>query len=430
MENKSAVRDSNKLLLFCWIAYAVVYIGRKNYSACMSDMVSDGIIDKVFGGTVGTGFLSFYAVGQFINGMLGDKISPKYMVSCGLFFAGFMNILMGINSYPFMFLIFWCLNGYFCSMMWSPIIKSVSEWCDDSMRESAGAAMSASIPAGSILSYLVCAVTLKFFSWRIAFTVCGIILICVSFVFFLGITSLKSHIGYMEEKRKSFVYDSNSQSSENKYNLIFILFSVGVIFAVIGVMFNGILKDGLDLWVPTYITDVFISDSSLAAVLVTILPIVNLAGVYAAKWLKSRFFPNEFATCAVLFGVSAVSFIPLIFITKSALASGNAGVFTAVISVILISVSTASMLGINTMLLTFIPFHFSRIGRSSTVTGFLNSCSYAAAAVSGIVIGSIAGNYSWTVTVSAFFVVSLAGCIACIVGIKPWKNGRLKVPHN
>lgn len=48
-------------------------------------------------------------------------------------------------------------------------------------------------------------------------------------------------------------------------------------------------------------------------------------------------------------------------------------IVVAVIATLLLAVSSAAMLGANTMLLTFIPLHFSKIGRAATVTGMLTS---------------------------------------------------------
>ena len=35
-----------------------------------------------------------YAIGQLINGIIGDKIKAKYMIGLGLIFAGVIRILL------------------------------------------------------------------------------------------------------------------------------------------------------------------------------------------------------------------------------------------------------------------------------------------------------------------------------------------------
>ena len=114
-------------------------------------------------------------------------------------------------------------------------------------------------------------------------------------------------------------------------------------------------------------------DDAAVAALSTVLPIVNITGIYFARMINVRYIRNELGTCALLFGISAISFIPLVFISLA----GVRGIVPAIFAVLLISITSGTMLGINSMLLTFIPFRFARLNRSSSVTGFLNFCSYA-----------------------------------------------------
>jgi OPA family glycerol-3-phosphate transporter-like MFS transporter len=159
----------------------------------------------------------------------------------------------------------------------------------------------------------------------------------------------------------------------------------------------------------------------VSSLLTGILPIVNLAGVYMASRINDRFFRNEMVTASVMFGVSMVSFIPLLAITV--LSRSGAGIYMAVIAVLLISVTSSSMLGANTMLITFIPFRFSAVGHSSGVSGLLNSFSYAAASLSGVTIGLISTNFGWTATIVSFAVCSACGTAVCAAGAHGWKRG-------
>lgn len=413
--------------MLCFTAYSAIYIGRKNFSVCMPGMIEDGIIDKLSGGTIGTAFLAVYACGQLVNGIIGDKINPKHMISAGLAGSAVCNLLMGINTCSALFPVIWGCNGFFCSMLWAPVIRCLSEYIDESQRSSDGAKISVSLPVGSIASYLVCALFLQIGTWRSVFIACGVILALTSAVFFFGLSSLKPYISVKEaEKSERGVFTDSSDNNEpkgKKINTVVLLFSCGLSFAIGGILFNGILKDGLDLWIPSYISEFFGVKESLTAVLTAILPIVNLLGVFAAKYINTRFTHNEIGTCAAMFLISAVSFLPLLAITHSA----GHSLGLAVIAALLLSVTTSAMLGANTMLLTFIPFHFAALGHSSSVTGFLNACSYAAASLSGVIFGAVSSSYGWYVTVGAFTLTALAGLIICLIGIKPWRNGAEKI---
>lgn len=424
-------KSARILIAMLWIAYAAIYVGRKNFSVCMAGMVTDGIIDKLIGGTAGTAFLAVYACGQLVNGLIGDRISPKLMISVGLFGAGAANVFMGLAVYPASVPVIWGICGFFCSMLWAPVVRCISEWIPENERSSAGVNISVTLPVGSMVSYITCSVMMRYFSWREAFFACALILFTACAIFLLGFTFIGEYIkdaGLANRIRRETLFKNEKADAEiagthkNPTGILRLIILTGLTWVVGGILFNGILKDGLDLWVPTCITEYFGMSASVSSLLTGILPIVNLTGVFMARRINDRFFRNEVATAAAMFGVSLISFIPLLAVTV--LAKGSGSIFMAVIAVLLISVTSSSMLGANIMLLTFIPFYFNSVGRSSSVTGFLNFCSYAAASLSGVTIGIISSNFGWTATIIAFAACAALGTAVCAAGIRDWKKGR------
>lgn len=399
----------------------------------MPGMVELGVIDKVLGGTTGTAFLAVYACGQLINGLLGDRVNPKYMMTGGLMGAAAANIAMGVNQIPSLFPVIWGINGYFCSMIWAPLLRSLSEGLSHNERQAAGAAISSAIPTGTVISYLVCAAVLSISDWRAAFISCGAILAVSSVLIYINLSALSKYkAAELEPEHGGGPAVEKSPESEavtghlaklKQMSLPVLIIFTGLYFSVGGILFNGILKDGLDLWVPSYISEYYGLDDSVTAALSALLPVVNIIGVYFARFLNLRYIRNELGTCAVLFAVSAISFIPLVLISLS----GVRGALPAVAAVLLISVTSATMLGINTMFLTFIPFRFAQIGRSASVTGFLNFSSYAAASLSGVTIGLISSSFGWTVTVISFAAISLSGAAVCAAGVRIWKQSSDKL---
>ncbi|MGN1345448.1 MAG: MFS transporter [Eubacteriales bacterium] len=412
-------KKSWMLVLYCWLAYATVYIGRKNLSVCLADMIADGVTDKVSGGTIGTCFMVCYAIGQFANGWLGDRFHPRHMVCGGLFCAGAMNLLMGLNSYNPLFMVIWAACGFFCSMLWSPIIRAVSTWTTDEISHAAAASLSATIPIGTILCYLICAAGLKWFGWRAAFFLCGGILCVMALVLSVCFGTLKTHMS-VENAAAPSRFDASHHNTLSHPNVR--IFCAGLVFAAGGILFNGMLKDGLDLWIPTILADKFIPSPSVVSLICTLLPLLNIFGAYAARDIFHRFKIDELTVCGVMFGISTVALsaatLILHFLPSKAPAAdiGAGDVALTVLVTLLFAVSSASMLGANTMLLTFIPLHFGKVGRASTVTGMLNCFSYAAAAASSIAVGSISEAFGWEVVFAVFIGAACAGAVVCLSG--------------
>ena len=419
--SKSVIEKSTRRLFWlCWLAYSMSYIGRLNFSACMAAMLADGGLTKAYLGSVGTGFLACYGAGQLVNGILGDKISPKFMVGIGLFGAGFANIWMGLNTIPALMFFIWCANGYFHSMLWSPIVRVLSEWLPKAKQSKAGANISTTIPVGTILSYSLSSILLTFTGWRFVFIVDGILLVAASLVWIFGISTLKEYIATREGIKiqgDAHVADNAPLRPIKARSMPVLIIGTGLIFAVIAILFNGILKDGVTLWVPTYITEFFGVTPQFSAALAIIMPVVSLGGAYTAVWLNKKYYNNELTTAGVLFGVSALAFVCLFLF----------GRYNIILAVSLIAVSLASMLGVNSMLLTFIPFHFSKLGKAASITGFLNACSYFASAVSSVSIGLIAQKSGWNMTILSWLLVALLGLAVCFAGKKYWGRGRGRI---
>ena len=80
MKNESA-KKAICLGVLCAVAYLAVYIARNTLGAVAP---KTGFSEAFLGKTSSVYFVS-YAVGQLINGVIGDRIKARNMISFGLF---------------------------------------------------------------------------------------------------------------------------------------------------------------------------------------------------------------------------------------------------------------------------------------------------------------------------------------------------------
>lgn len=408
--------DAKKLTMLCWFSYMINYLARYSFSTSMSGMVEDGIFTIVFAGAIGTAFLAAYGIGQLVNGLIGDRVHPQYMIFIGLLGSSFMNILVGLSSNAILIMVLWCLNGFFCSMLWPSVVRCFSEFLLKKQQIKASTIISSSIPVGTILSYLIASFFLRFMSWRMVFIVSGIIVFSIAFVWYAGLSSLRVYLEQVKSKKQEEIIREtvSVRAPVSGKRLLPLIIGTGVIFTVAGIFFNGMLKEGVTLWVPTYITQFFATEASIASLVTIILPLFNLVGVYLAVRLFRNVFKNEMLTAGVFFSVSVLALILLFFF----------GQYSMIFAVIMLAITTATMLGVNTMFLTFIPLNFSNVGRASSVTGFLNACSYLASALAAVTIGLMAQTYGWNVAVLSWIGVATLGALFSFLGVRYWKKGR------
>jgi len=93
-EAKKAIKIGS----LCSVSYLAVYMARNILGVVSPQMIESGEFT-----TEGIGFMSSvyfvtYALGQLVNGAIGDKIKAKYMISFGLILAGISNGLLAMSS--------------------------------------------------------------------------------------------------------------------------------------------------------------------------------------------------------------------------------------------------------------------------------------------------------------------------------------------
>lgn len=108
--------------------YLFYYFGKKNLGAATGTILETFDFTKQQFGGVMTAFTLTYALGQFVNGFLGDRYSPKWVMIVGALGGVVANLSFGFSSTLLWFILFWAINGYFSSMGWAPGCRILCNW--------------------------------------------------------------------------------------------------------------------------------------------------------------------------------------------------------------------------------------------------------------------------------------------------------------
>lgn len=410
-------RSANSLFLYCFLAYAISYLGRQNFSACLPAMMSDEVLDQTWGGYISTAYMLFYGAGQLINGISGTRIKPHYMIGTGLLGAGCMNLLMGCISTPWLMVVIWSCNGLFHSMLWAPIIRIFTDRLPASKQYSAGVNIAPAIPVGTVLAYLMTGMMLKFTTWRWVFWVLGGVLVFMFLVWSIGHIFLRDYVRYMDEKCQaerakptSFDDEKQEQTTSKRQSLWGVLTSAGVLFVLPCIMCNGALKDAITAWVPTFFCEQFGMSESDSSLITVIVPVVSVSGAYVSTWLNKKFIRNEILTSSVMFGITGVCILGVVL----------CGHLTPILCAAFLAIGISSMWGASTMFLTMLPYHFAKLNLSSAITGFLNCFAYFSSAACTSVYGIVAAHSSWQTLTLVWLGLGIGGVLLCFFVGKMW----------
>ena len=387
------------------LLYFTSYITRLNFSASIAEMVSVGVFTKTQGGVIGTALFFTYGFGQIISGILSDKFDPGKIVAVGLVLTALCNLLFAFsNSLPVM-AVLWGVNGFAQALFWPPIVRILSYYFDDSGYAKGNLAVSYACHGATILIYLIVPFGIKVADWRFSFFFGAFLAAAVLAVWCAGYWRLVAKMEKAVQREGKVSHSAHSP-------LIKTLAVSGVLLVLVAIALQGYLKDGIQSWLPTFFTEVFEMDSSRAILMNMVVPVSSIIFVSLATVLFRKVFKNELAESIFLFSITtALSLLVSVFYTKSPAA-------TLVLSALIIGCAH----GINTMLISFLPRRFERIGKAATVGGICNAFVYVGSAASSYGIALIATNVGWFATLVSWGIIAFAGIIVCIVALPMWKK--------
>ena len=416
-------RGATQLFLYCFIAYSCSYLGRKNFSACIPEMIEEEFLTKAFAGIVTTAFMLLYGMGQMVNGIVGSKVKPKYMIGVGLGGAGLCNIMMSIVPSAAPMPIIWALNGLFNSMLWAPIIRVFTDLLPPERRSIAGANIAPSSSVGAILAFLLPGLLLKIGNWRTVFLVSGMILLACCLLWITGNCFLSKYIKMMEEasrlERSALSVNADMRQPESRLSKpsrtrTVIVMVLGSWIILPGLLCNGALRDAVETWAPVFLVDQFALDSALASIISTIIPIVSIAGTYTAHWLNEKHIHNELRTSGLMFAIAFLSVVGL-FCCRGT---------NAVLCSLFLAIGISAMWGANHMFLTVIPYHFASLGTAAAITGIFNGVIYFTTAVCSGLYGTLADKLGWDALVLIWMIIGMIGTLLCVFGAGIWSRKR------
>lgn len=396
METRSLKYWQIKMFALCWVAYALVYFGRVNISMALLDLQVFFQTDKAAVGMLGSVFFYTYAIGQLINGAISDKVSSRVFIFIGLFITGSTNVLFSLSTHYGLSLILWGLNGIGQSMLWASIVKTAGLWFKPRQYTKVIVGLNTSMVLGYVMAWGGSGLLLRFFPWRNIFLVPGITVLGFALVWLLLARNSPEDVGlaltqHKDNKQPTLKKDDEGATMPIKE----LLFATGLMFIVIGCVAQGMIKEGLGIWSPTILAQMYHVDISHVSVYILLIPIMNLLGILFAGVLNTWCKQRGKVTVIILIGMASIVFMLLLLTAK----------YSLVIGILGIGLASGLMYGANTILLGVIPIKYSKYGRAAFVTGFLDFCSYVGAGLSSTLVGRLMDRSSGVTSVFIIWIV-------------------------
>ena len=418
---------SSKAKKITWLlamVYFASYLLRKNFSVMLAAIVDSGY-DEVKLGVVGTALTISYGAGQIINGILGDKIKPQYMLTCGLLLAACCNFAMSFCTGYVLMAAVWFVNGFAHAMLWPPIVRLMAMYMNDTEYGYAAVRISAASSVATIVLYVFSPLLLQKLEWSTVIMCLGIVGFGIAVTWILlnpKLFSKKEDILPALEEKGEAVQAPPAQKRVPLPAMVFL----PIVLIFIGIVLQGALRDGVGDWMPTFMSDAF-DLSPKSAIITGVVPAVfSILSFTMFDLLHRKLLKNEVTCAGVIFVGSAA--LSLILLAVNSFVSS--GVFSGIACALLIGLLVACMHGINLMLITVVPKRFIKSGKVSTFSGLLNAATYVGAAVALPLFPWLKNNFNWGVTITAWAIISALGATVCFIVVPMWRKFRREYSDN
>jgi len=395
-----------RILFTTWITYASFYLLRVNMAVAIPGIIKEFGISKTAIGGVLSALFATYAVGQFVNGQLGDKLSAKKLVGIGLLGSAVLNVIFGFTSnFLAGMMLIWAVNGFFQSMGWAPSVRIVSNWFPVNKRGKAAGILGSSYQIGNVVSWALAGFVVGSLGWRWAFWVPAIITPFLALNWFLTIKEKAEDVGFepVEIARKSNgLRDTIKSTLKNR----------AIWTVALGLGFLNIVRYGFLDWAPTYFFEVQKAHISLAAFKAIIFPLAGSLGALTAGWFSDKLFQHRRVPMAVLM---------LLVLVVSIWIFPQIPKGSWLLTLIVLAVIGFTTYGPHMTMVTALPMDLGTKEMASSVTGFIDGWGYVGAALTGVGTGFLLDKFNWNY---AFYFWLGGAIMAAILMSTLWKYRR------
>ena len=410
-------RTTALFVAVCWMAYSFSYIGRLNFSASMAEMTNSGVLLKSEAGAVTTGFFICYGLGQFLSGWLGDKVPPRYLVFTGLTCSSLINFAISFGPPVALMTVLWSANGLSQALLWAPICRIVSDRVHTSRRQKACTALATTMAGGTLFAYVLSALLISAKGWSASFVCGSVCTLAAALVWIFVTTKIEKDTeknGEIEEMPVR-IDDSGEAVPHDEIpsNFIKLLLVSGLMTLAVASGVQGILKDCMSTWVPTFISDMFEMSPVISILTGSLLPVFGLFGPYLANYIMART-RDELSSLFILFVISSVALALLALF----------GRFSIVVSIVALAATYACSLGQNMFIVGTIPMYSHNVGKVSMITGTLNAVSYLSTAVLSWITGALVDGAGWGIVMTLWLILSCVAAVSVIFAKRRWNKFR------
>jgi OPA family glycerol-3-phosphate transporter-like MFS transporter len=401
-----------------WLTYFGFYLTRKTFSVAKIGMELDPSIEisRHDMAWIDGAFLSAYAIGQFVSGIMGDRVGTRKVVVVGMFGSALAAAAMGASSITLVFGVLFGLQGLCQSTGWAPLVKNVGNFFSQHERGTVIGLWSTNYAVGGMVASVFAGYWGDLLGWRYAFFVPAATLLVIWLLFVLFQRNRPEDVGlppievYHNEEQAVLV-DSEAveeDGPESSWELVKqVLADRTVLVICLAYFLTKPARYAILFWGPKYIQEKLGTGMAESGALSALFELAGIAGALSAGIISDRVFNSRrMPVCVITLTILGVFMLFMDELPATRVVLGA--------SYILIG------------LLVFVPdtilngpaaVDFGTKKGAGTVAGFVNGAGSIGAILGGTIPGLFAERWGWD---GVFTLLGAMAITAAVILLPKW----------
>ncbi|CAO5674254.1 MAG: Glycerol-3-phosphate transporter [Holosporales bacterium] len=388
-----------RIMLSMMMGYAFFYIIRHAYPAIIKPMEMElGYTKTQIGAILGLGSI-LYGVGKSFAGLIGDRLSAKWLMAVGLFMSGVCTFYFGLCDNLTGFMVAYTLNMCFQSLGWPSCARLLTHWFSSKELATKWAIWNSSQQIGGAAIMILSGWIMIHHNWRYVLFVSAIISMIMAVILFfcmqdtpesLGLPSIEEHHGLKPEE---------SDEDMSLWDILMhkVLTNKLVWYVCMANFFVYITRIGILTWGPTLLQEVKQATMHSAANLTAVFDTAGIFGGIFAGYLSDKIFKGYRGRVgAILMVLMAIS-IALLWITPPSIP-----LFIPMMLIGFVTTGPQILVGVAAV-------DFSSKKTAGVATGLTGTVGYLGTAVATAGFGALVQYCGWQYTFLCMVVSCLMG---------------------
>ncbi|NUN16371.1 MAG: MFS transporter [Myxococcales bacterium] len=381
-----------RIFSLTWLSYASYYLTRKNFAVVKSRLENDLGMSMGLLGLIDTVYLVAYAIGQFVNGALGDRFGARRLLGFGMLGSAGLAVICGSTSLAGVFVAAFAANGLFQATGWPNNVKAMAWWFGSRSRGWVMGVWSTCYQFGGLIATALATWLLVQFGWRYAFFGPAIWVAAVGAILLFFLVEKPQDRGLPPTDPEATHRPGTPGGTEQRFFAILKLPTVWFL----GSAYAGLklIRYSILMWLPYYLINALHYDEGTAGYLSVSFEVGGIVGAVVTGWVSDRWFPARRALLAA----------PMIFGLALALLLyrnvGEIGIWANGLSMALVGFM---LFGPDALLSGAAAQDLGGGARSASAAGIINGLGSLGAIFQGYVTTTISSKWGWE-SLFTFFV--------------------------